>query len=206
MENQEILEHLNSLQKNLKDIESARQMVENTVKAYNGVSSNIDAYSQKLATISEQIKSIIEQISENRLTLSSEIDKKMTTAASKAENASDSFTKQAKETVTAFDKETKSQIQQLNTSAGKILADAKAEIEKAKELASSSISQSTNALNSATEAIKSSTEVLITKMETSMAAFEKKVSKKINIGTAVVIILLLIILAISAMRAVGMVH
>lgn len=206
MENQEILEHLNNLQKNLKDIESARQMVENTVKAYNGVSSHIDAYSQKLATISEQMKSIIEQISENRLTLSSEIDNKMTNAASKAENASDTFSIQAKETLTAFNEKTKSLIQQLNTSAGKLVADAKAEIEQAKELAYSSISQSTNALNSATETIKSSTDELINKMEVRLAAFEIKINKKINISTVFVIILLLIILAYCAMRSVGMIH
>lgn len=206
MEKQEIMEHLNSLQQSLKDIESARQMVDNTVKTYNGVSTRIDGYSQKLATISDQIKGIIEQISENRLILSSEIDNKMTSAATKAENASDTFSKQTKESVTAFDKETKNQIQQLNTSAGKLVADAKAEIEKAKELASSSISQSTAALNSATESLKVATNDLMSKVETRLTTFEKAISKKINICTAIIAILVLAVLAINAMKILGLIH
>jgi hypothetical protein len=74
MENQELFEQLAKLQRSLQDIDSARKMVDETIEAYNGVSSHIASYSNQLSLVSDRINQLITLIIQNKDTLSSDID------------------------------------------------------------------------------------------------------------------------------------
>lgn len=135
MDNQELLENLAQLQRSLQDIESARQMVDNTIRAYSGISSRIESYSDQLSTVSERITQLVEQISQNRDTLSADIDSRMKTALDKAESVSDSFSQQTTDTLTSFREGTTAQIQELNTAVNSLVSESQRIISEATDAA-----------------------------------------------------------------------
>ena len=91
MDNHELLENLAQLQRCLAEVESARQMVANTVNAYSEVAENINQYSVQLSQVSTNLEQLIAQISSNSTTLSGQVDSRINSAINRLQDASAHF-------------------------------------------------------------------------------------------------------------------
>lgn len=77
MDTNELLIAISGLEKNLKDIDSAREQVNKTIEAYKGVHGQVESYTKSLDKVSQNISSMIDAINLNRQILGSELDKEL---------------------------------------------------------------------------------------------------------------------------------
>lgn len=77
MDTNELLIAISGLEKNLKDIDSAREQVAKTIEAYKGVHGQVESYTKSLDKISQNISSMIDAVKSNRQMLGSELDKEL---------------------------------------------------------------------------------------------------------------------------------
>lgn len=75
MDTNELLIAISGLEKNLKDIDSSREQVANTIEAYKGVHGQVESYTKSLDKVSQNISSMIDAVKSNRQMLGSELDK-----------------------------------------------------------------------------------------------------------------------------------
>lgn len=71
MDAQDILKSLSNLEESLKNIDSARQQVQNTVNAYENARAQLNKLTQEFTSISTDLSNIVETITNNQETLSS---------------------------------------------------------------------------------------------------------------------------------------
>lgn len=200
MDNQELLENLAQLQRSLQDIESARQMVDNTIRAYSGISSRIESYSDQLSTVSERITQLIEQISQNRDTLSADIDNRMKTALDKAELVADSFSQQATDILTSFREGTTAQIQELNTAVNSLVSESQRIIAEATEAANHVQAKSLTALDKASSKFESVADGLVKRIENQYVSFRKETEKKMLLYSVIIIVLIIIAIVTNLIK------
>ncbi len=77
MDTNELLIAISGLEKNLKDIDSAREQVNKTIEAYKGVHGQVESYTKSLDKVSQNIFSMIDAVKSNRQILGSELDKEL---------------------------------------------------------------------------------------------------------------------------------
>ena len=77
MDTNELLIAISGLEKNLKDIDSAREQVAKTIEAYKGVHGQVESYTKSLDKVSQNISSMIDAVKSNRQMLGSELDKEL---------------------------------------------------------------------------------------------------------------------------------
>ncbi|MDR1646415.1 MAG: hypothetical protein LBS05_11485 [Tannerellaceae bacterium] len=77
MDTNELLIAISGLEKNLKDIDSAREQVNKTIEAYKGVHGQVESYTKSLEKVSQNIFSMIDAVKSNRQILGSELDKEL---------------------------------------------------------------------------------------------------------------------------------
>ncbi len=77
MDTNELLIAISDLEKNLKDIDSAREQVNKTIEAYKGVHDQVENYTKSLDKVSQNISSMIDVVKSNRQILGSELDKEL---------------------------------------------------------------------------------------------------------------------------------
>lgn len=200
MDNQELLENLAQLQRSLQDIESARQMVDNTIRAYSGISSRIESYSDQLSTVSERITQLVEQISQNRDTLSADIDSRMKTALDKAESVSDSFSQQTTDTLTSFREGTTAQIQELNTAVNSLVSESQRIISEATDAAKHTQAESLNALDNASSKFEYVAVGLVKRIEDQYVSFRKETEKKMLLYSVIIIALIIITIVTTLIK------
>lgn len=200
MDNQELLENLAQLQRSLQDIESARQMVDNTIRAYSGISSRIESYSDQLSTVSERITQLIEQISQNRDTLSADIDNRMKTALDKAELVADSFSQQTTDILTSFREGTTAQIQELNTAVNSLVSESQRIIAEATEAANHAQAESLTALDKASSKFESVADGLVKRIEDQYVSFRKETEKKMLLYSVIIIVLIIIAIVTNLIK------
>lgn len=105
MDKNELLIALSGLEKNLKDIDSAKEQVNKTIEAYKGVHGQVESYTKSLDEVSQNISSMIDAVKSNRQILGSELDKdlkdkfkemegKLSDMKSIAQSSSEKFTTQ----------------------------------------------------------------------------------------------------------------
>ncbi|MDO4755958.1 MAG: hypothetical protein Q4A54_06415 [Parabacteroides sp.] len=79
MDTKDILKSLTTLEQNLKNIDSARQQVLNTVNAYEGTRAQLAKLAPELQSISEQLTNVFNQIKDNQTSLKTEVSKNVKT-------------------------------------------------------------------------------------------------------------------------------
>lgn len=77
MDTNELLIAISGLEKNLKDIDSAREQVNKTIEAYKSVHGQVESYTKSLEKVSQNIFSMIDAVKSNRQILGSELDKEL---------------------------------------------------------------------------------------------------------------------------------
>lgn len=90
MDAQDILQSLSNLEQSLKNIDSARQQVINTVNAYENARTQLNLLTTEFTSISSNLKGIVKTINENQDTLS-------TTLSQKVEDVFSSFNSKVKD-------------------------------------------------------------------------------------------------------------
>ena len=200
MENQELLEQLQQLQRSLQDIDAARQMVNETIEAYNGVSSRIESYSTQLSSVSDRISQLITLISQNRDTLSSDIDTRMDAALQKAEQISDRFTQKTSSAITTFEHDAQDQIRDLNTAVTNMVSEAHRAISLATGTATELQTQSVIALETATNKVNAAATEIGEKVSNVLLSSMTKTRKSIIISTIIVSVLVVANIIISLLH------
>lgn len=79
MDTKDILKSLTALEQNLKNIDSARQQVLNTVNAYEGTRAQLAKLAPELQSISEQLTNVFNLIKDNQTSLKTEVSKNVKT-------------------------------------------------------------------------------------------------------------------------------
>lgn len=79
MDTKDILKSLTTLEQNLKNIDSARQQVLNTVNAYEGTRAQLAKLAPELQSISEQLTNVFNLIKDNQTSLKTEVSKNVKT-------------------------------------------------------------------------------------------------------------------------------
>ena len=96
MDTKDILKSLSTLEQNLKNIDSARQQVLNTVNAYESTRIQLAKLSPEFQSISEQLTNVFNLIGSNQTVLNQEVSKKFKTIFSKINTQIDSLDNAAK--------------------------------------------------------------------------------------------------------------
>lgn len=191
----ELLEKLQQIQKRLKDVDSARMMVDKTVYAYQEGSEQLKAYSQQLGLVSNQISGLAEQIKQNRDNLFSEVDERIKNSALKMERTTDAFAAKTNELVSLFEQSTRSKVNEFNATVDRLVNDANLKIAQMLEEGKNAQSKSSAALDLATSSFYQSTNNLLPKNEFYYST--NKIENKITIFSIIVIVITLINIAIS---------
>ena len=186
MENKELFEYLSQLQQSLRDIEAARQMVDDTVHAYNEVSVHIKSYSEQLSAVSKQINLLITQIGKDTDTLSSNVDAKIETILEKAERISDTFAKKTSNVISSFENSTRENIQEVNTSFTNIVGKAQEAITQSVITANELQSQSVITLESTASKIDSLAQGITNEFIEQLDLFKKRIQKTIIVGIVLI--------------------
>ena len=189
MENQELFEQLAKLQRSLQDIDSARKMVDETIEAYNGVSSHIASYSNQLSVVSDRINQLITLIIQNKDTLSSDIDTRVNATLEKAEQTSVRFSENISNILANCAKETRDQILDLNT-ASNIAGETRQAISQATKAANELQQQSLVALDAATSKLNSVSSDLRSNISAEFISFWTKTRTSFIVSTIVVSVLI----------------
>lgn len=190
MENQELFEQLAKLQRSLQDIDSARKMVDETIEAYNGVSSHIASYSNQLSLVSDRINQLITLIIRNKDTLSSDIDTRLNATLEKAEQTSVRFSENISNILANCAKETRDQILELNTTATNIAGETRQAISQATKAANELQQQSLVALDAATSKLNSVSSDLRSYISAELISFWTKTRTSFIVSTIVVSVLI----------------
>lgn len=77
MDTNELLSSIANLEESLKEIDSAKEQVNHTIKAYRNVSEQIENYSASLEEVSEHILAMLKAVKSNHETLNSDFDEKL---------------------------------------------------------------------------------------------------------------------------------
>ena len=190
MENQELFEQLAKLQRSLQDIDSARKMVDETIEAYNGVSSHIASYSNQLSLVSDRINQLITLIIQNKDTLSSDIDTRVNATLERAEQTSVRFSENISNILANCAKETRDQILELNTTASNIAGETRQAISQAIKAANELQQQSLVALDAATSKLNSVSSDLRSNISAEFISFWTKTRTSFIVSTIVVSVLI----------------
>ena len=191
----ELLDKLQQIQKRLKDVDSARMMVDKTVHAYQDGSEQLKAYSEQLGLVSNQISGFAEQIKQNRDNLFSEVDERIKNSALKMERTTEAFAAKTNELVSLFEQSTRSKVNELNATVDRLVNDANIKISQMLEEGKNAQSKSSAALDLATSSFYQSTNNLLPKNEFYYST--NKIENKITIFSIIVIVITLINIAIS---------
>lgn len=191
----ELLEKLQQIQKRLKDVDSARTMVDKTVHAYQEGSEQLKAYSEQLGLVSNQISGLAEQIKQNRDNLFSEVDERIKNSALKMERTTDAFAAKTNELVSLFEQSTRSKVNEFNATVDRLVNEANLKIAQMLEEGKNAQSKSSAALDLATSSFYQSTKNLLPKNEFYHST--NKIENKITIFAIIVIVIMLINIAIS---------
>lgn len=197
MENQELFEQLTKLQRSLQDIDSARKMVDETIEAYNGVSSHIASYSNQLSFVSDRINQLITLIIQNKDTLSSDIDTRVNATLEKAEQTSVRFSENISNILANCAKETRDQILELNTTASNIAGETRQAISQATKAANELQQQSLVALDAATSKLNSVSSDFRSNISAEFISFWTKTRTSFIVSTIVVSVLILANIIVS---------
>ena len=189
------MEKLQQIQKRLKDVDSARMMVDKTVYAYQESSEQLKAYSKQLELVSNQISGLAEQIKQNRDNLFSEVDDRIKNSALKMERTTDAFAAKTNELVSLFEQSTRSKVNEFNATVDRLVNDANLKIAQMLEEGKNAQSKSSAALDLATSSFYQSTNNLLPKNEFYYST--NKIENKITIFAIIVIVIMLINIAIS---------
>lgn len=200
MENQELFEQLTKLQRSLQDIDSARKMVDETIEAYNGVSSHIASYSNQLSLVSDRINQLITLIIQNKDTLSSDIDTRVNATLEKAEQTSVRFYENISNILANCAKETRDQILELNTTASNIAGETRQAISQATKAANELQQQSLVALDAATSKLNSVSSDLRINISAEFISFWTKTRTSLMVSTIVLSVLILANIIVSIMH------
>lgn len=76
METNDILKSLSNLEQNLKNIDSARQQVLNTVNAYDGAREQLQHLVREMTSVREELSGVFQAINENQVALNREFSEK----------------------------------------------------------------------------------------------------------------------------------
>ena len=191
MENQELLEQLQHLQRSLQEIDAARQMVIETIEAYNGVSSRIESYSTQLSSVSDRISQLINLIGQNRDILSSDIDTRVDAAMQKAEQTSDRFSQKTTNALTSFKNDTQAQIRDLNTAITNLVTEAQRAISQATVAATELQDQSAIALENAYTRINTAAEEIVKRIDNQLSSNKSIIMKRVTWGIIIVSVIIL---------------
>ena len=200
MENQELFEQLAKLQRSLQDIDSARKMVDETIEAYNGVSSHIASYSNQLSVVSDRINQLITLIIQNKDTLSSDIDTRVNATLEKAEQTSVRFSENISNILANCAKETRDQILELNTTVSNIAGKTRQAISQATKAANELQQQSLVALDAATSKLNSVSSDLRSNISAEFISFWTKTRTSLMVSTIVLSVLILTNIIVSIMH------
>lgn len=77
MDTNELLIAISGLEKNLEDIDSAKEQVVKTIEAYKNIHKQVASYTKSLDSVSQNISSMINAVKSNRQILGSELDKEL---------------------------------------------------------------------------------------------------------------------------------
>lgn len=197
MENQELFEQLAKLQRSLQDIDSARKMVDETIEAYNGVSSHIASYSNQLSLVSDRINQLITLIIQNKDTLSSDIDTRVNATLEKAKQTSVRFSENISIILANCAKDTRDQIRELNTTASNIAGETRQAISQATKAANELQQQSLVALDAATSKLNSVSSDFRSNISAEFISFWTKTRTSFIVSTIVVSVLILANIIVS---------
>jgi len=129
----EFLESLAQLEQNLKKLDSARTMVEQTVNAYKDVSVDLKSYTKSLSDTGDAIRNLIGELKTNKDNLSSGINSEMQKIITKFESSVTKFETSAAGLQVTFESQSNSLISTLSgdlAKSAKNLATSTAEIQK----------------------------------------------------------------------------
>ena len=189
------MDKLQQIQKRLKDVDSARMMVDKTVYAYQEGSEQLKAYSKQLELVSNQISGLAEQIKQNRDNLFSEVDDRIKNAALKMERTTETFAAKTNELVSLFEQSTRSKVNEFNATVDRLVNEANLKIAQMLEEGKNAQSKSSAALDLATSSFYQSTNNLLSQNEFYYST--NKIENKITIFSIIVIVITLINIAIS---------
>lgn len=172
MDTNELLIAISGLEKNLKDIDSAKEQVNKTIEAYKGIHGQVESYTKSLDKVSQNISSMIDAVKSNRQILGSELDKelkgkfkemeeKLSEMKALAESSSEKFTTQYEITNNKINNKLNQTTENFNSStaniqtdfkvlANSILTDFRSNIETETEKLENCIKQLNNALSNFT--------------------------------------------------------
>lgn len=91
MDTKDILKSLTTLELNLKNIDSARQQVLNTVNAYEGTRTQLAKLAPEFQSISEQLTNVFNLIKDNQTSLKAEVSKSVKTVFANIKSEIDSL-------------------------------------------------------------------------------------------------------------------
>ena len=200
MENQELFEQLAKLQRSLQDIDSARKMVDETIEAYNGVSSHIASYSNQLSLVSDRINQLITLIIQNKDTLSSDIDTRVNATLEKAEQTSVRFSENISNILANCAKETRDEIVEWNATVSNSAGETRQAISQATKAANELQQQSLVALDAATSKLNSVSSDLRSNISAEFISFWTKTRTSLMVSTIVLSVLILTNIIVSIMH------
>lgn len=191
MDNQILLENLAKLQKSLEDIESSRTMVDETVGAYKGGANQIKAYSEQLATVSDKISQLIEQIKQNKDVLSFETNQKINSAITNIEQAASIFSNKTQQQIDSLKENATLKTNELNTAVNNFVGVAKKTIQQSAEDSEILQKKAISALEAATAKMDTTVTNLIDMNNKQYMDFKISIGKKM-LFYAIIFVLLMI--------------
>lgn len=200
MDNQELLDNLTRLQQSLESIDSARQMVDRTIAAYDGVATQVQGISDTLSLVSRQLEALIGKLAENRDVLSAAVDQRMTTAIDQLETTSNSFAQQTMDAMTQFKDGWKNYFEQMDLSVKRLVNESEQTLNQAMQDAKESQEQATHTLEVAASRTEAVCSDIVNEVKFRHEKFLAASRKQIMYSTIILSVLIAINIVIALLR------